>query len=620
MKNIRKISWVLAGLLAAAVIDPLSAEELTSGSMVPEQAYVYQAPEQAYVDQTSVQVDNGSNEEELSDILQSSAASDSSGELIPETGEAEGSNNDGSSYGVTADPEDEEGAFLLDSEEDLAEYSEDCVAEDLEEAAGFLPAVGVGEGSSLENPVVITMGETYTRVWDKDTYSEDYFNKIVLQKKGCLSFQATKPKSSSGQYYALFLYLYNERGEAVWMHSTSLAKEDGKEVYSYQVGLPAGTYFLNLRAGFRVKSGKFRSNYRFDFTEDAYIEAEPNETRETASPLTPEQWTIGWFGTNDSSYNKEDFLSFEVDPSLIYRITMRGISALDAANVIIKLFRPESSGDDDYVNLKYEIKKNTDAEGNNYYEFEPSTGGAAYIELSDYKKEPIPYGVKITTRAAPTPTPTPSPSPTPTPTPVIQQAVMTNVYNSVNGGDLRWKQTEGADGYVVYCQRAAEGIRKVATINDVNTLQCYDTAIKDNCWGRVYHYYVCALYGTKEGPKSEKLVLQRLAPMKITSLQNSAAGTVVCKYTCTVKDNKALGYEVQYAESKADLFARSGTFKKVSVNGRNNLQASVKNLKKGKTYYFRVRCYVNYEHSVTHQKTKTWSQYSNVVGVKITKG
>ncbi len=208
----------------------------------------------------------------------------------------------------------------------------------------------------------------------------------------------------------------------------------------------------------------------------------------------------------------------------------------------------------------------------------------------------------------PTATPTPSPRPTASPTPAMEKPTITFVYNSQKGGDIRWKKGgKGVTGYVVYRQRSAEGIKKVAIIKDVNTLQCIDPGIVTGCWGRVYHYYICYLYGSKEGPKSDKLVLQRLAPIKITSLKNSAAGKVTCTYACTVNENKALGYEIQYAQTKQDLFDRKGTFKKVGVTGRKNLSKVISGFTKGKTYYFRVRCYVDYEHSVTHQKTKTWS-------------
>ena len=66
--------------------------------------------------------------------------------------------------------------------------------------------------------------------------------------------------------------------------------------------------------------------------------------------------------------------------------------------------------------------------------------------------------------------------------------------------------------------RSAEGLKKVATINNPNTLQCIDEGIKDSCWGRVYVYYVRPIVNGKEGAKSNEVTLQRLAPMKITKI------------------------------------------------------------------------------------------------------
>ena len=197
------------------------------------------------------------------------------------------------------------------------------------------------------------------------------------------------------------------------------------------------------------------------------------------------------------------------------------------------------------------------------------------------------------------------------------------VFNSRFGGDINWKKVNGAVGYVVYRSRSAEGTKRIARIDNGNTLQYYDTSIRDNCYGRVYNYYVRALYRDNgkiiEGPDSEKVVLQRLAPMQITSASNYTARTIGLKWKCTVNENKALGYEIGYAESYSDLANRTGTYKTKTLSGRNSLSTSLGNLKKGKTYWIRIRCYVTYTHSVTKRQTKTWSQFSNIVNVKVNK-
>ena len=124
---------------------------------------------------------------------------------------------------------------------------------------------------------------------------------------------------------------------------------------------------------------------------------------------------------------------------------------------------------------------------------------------------------------------------------------ITGFYNSSKGGDIRWTKVSGASGYVLYRNRKADGLKKVATINNADSLQFIDGGIKDNCWGRVYSYYIRPIINGKEGSKSNAVTLQRLAPMKITKSVSNAPGQVSLTWDCTVKDNKALGYEIQYA-------------------------------------------------------------------------
>lgn len=210
----------------------------------------------------------------------------------------------------------------------------------------------------------------------------------------------------------------------------------------------------------------------------------------------------------------------------------------------------------------------------------------------------------------------PESKPVTTPSVNMEKVKVTAVYNSAQGADIRWQKVNGSSGYVIYRQRLSEGIRKIATISNVNAVQCYDSTVQNNCWGKVYHYYVYALYGNKEGPRSDPLVLQRLAPMTITSATSPSVGNVSIKWICSANSNKALGYEIQYATSKEDLQGQRGSYRAIPINGRNNLSKTVTGLSKGKTYYFRIRCYTNYTNSITWRTTKTWSQYSNVINVK----
>ena len=67
---------------------------------------------------------------------------------------------------------------------------------------------------------------------------------------------------------------------------------------------------------------------------------------------------------------------------------------------------------------------------------------------------------------------------------------ITGFYNSTRGGDIRWSKVDGAAGYVLYRMRSADGLKKVATINNPDTLQYIDEGIKDNCWGVFCKYFL----------------------------------------------------------------------------------------------------------------------------------
>ena len=56
---------------------------------------------------------------------------------------------------------------------------------------------------------------------------------------------------------------------------------------------------------------------------------------------------------------------------------------------------------------------------------------------------------------------------------------ITGVYNSWNGGDIRWKKVTNCVGYKVYRVRASEKSKLVAKINNSKTTQFYDRNIRD---------------------------------------------------------------------------------------------------------------------------------------------
>lgn len=92
---------------------------------------------------------------------------------------------------------------------------------------------------------------------------------------------------------------------------------------------------------------------------------------------------------------------------------------------------------------------------------------------------------------------------------------------------------------------------------------------------------------------------------KITSVKNSKAKTAVIKWN---KVSNAKGYEVSMSTSKSKGYKVIKT-----INNKNTVTLTKTGLKKGKTYYFKVRSYVK------AGSKKVYSSYSAVKSVKITK-
>ena len=192
-------------------------------------------------------------------------------------------------------------------------------------------------------------------------------------------------------------------------------------------------------------------------------------------------------------------------------------------------------------------------------------------------------------------------------------------YNSVSGTDLRWEAVPEAEKYEVWRYRPAEGgWIKVATAR--GTTQAYDRSTKDNCWGRVYRYRIVAVNETyKSSSKTSNiLTFQRLNPVYFTIYKPISPTEAELKWDNKNGIDMAHGYEIQCATSQADLATGTGTFQKNEICGRYVKNIIINNLKPDTQYYMRIRCFANFTDS-SGKTTKTWSQFSNVITLKMDK-
>ena len=172
-------------------------------------------------------------------------------------------------------------------------------------------------------------------------------------------------------------------------------------------------------------------------------------------------------------------------------------------------------------------------------------------------------------------------------------------YNQIN---VSWNKVSGADGYKVSYGTSSKCSTKTVYVK--SSTRSY--VFKGLKTGRKYYVRVCA-YKTVDGkkvvgsPSSVKSV--KPVPAKQTSFKVKA-GTK--KFTASWKKvSGACGYKVYYSTKK------SSGFKYKTVKGNSKVKYTVKNLKKGKTYYVKSRAY-----RIVNGK-KVYGPYTSTVRVRV---
>ncbi|MCC8076586.1 MAG: fibronectin type III domain-containing protein, partial [Clostridiales bacterium] len=179
---------------------------------------------------------------------------------------------------------------------------------------------------------------------------------------------------------------------------------------------------------------------------------------------------------------------------------------------------------------------------------------------------------------------------------------ITSAINRAKGVKLTWNAVDNATSYQVYRKIGSGSWKKVKTTSSTTWL---DTAAMKN--GTKYQYKV---YAVNEGGKSKASAtktIYRLTAKHFTRAKNVSSKKISLKWT---RNTRATGYVIQYSTSKSFT---SSTTKTVKVKGNKNLTTTLKNLKKGKTYYIRMRAYK------TSGSVTSYAGWSKVKTVKVKK-
>lgn len=160
-----------------------------------------------------------------------------------------------------------------------------------------------------------------------------------------------------------------------------------------------------------------------------------------------------------------------------------------------------------------------------------------------------------------------------------KQPVLNGTYNGTTGIVVKWKNVSGVSGYKIYRKDGnSTKWTNIATVKGSSTSSYADRSVKH---GTTYTYTVRAYKSSllSSYDKTGTKIVRLAAPVPYNPY-SKASGQLTSKWK---KISAVSGYQVQYATSKS--------FSGVETVSTTATAKTVSGLKKGSTYYVRIRAY-----------------------------
>ncbi len=378
-------------------------------------------------------------------------------------------------------------------------------------------------------------------------YDEDWY-KFTIPKDGKISFSFTHDYVDNSVYF-WSAHIYNVNAD--YIDGWSYRGTTTKTVKSNNLGLPAGTYYVNIETA--NESNYTDKNYRFklNYSATTLWEKEFNDSEDSADKLTLNKYT---YGSINYEYD-EDYYKITLTKSAKYVMnfvhdyvdtskSVWKVSLLDSNKSVVDYMNCKGTKTDVIKSKAIYLPKGT-------YYLKVSKGGtwncmANYrVMLSEHLAEPK----------------------------------LKKVSNGPNGIDFSWTPISNADGYVICRKEGYGGWKRLAVVSGTSKYSYVDKALKA---GVKYTYTVKAYKGDAYSYYSEAgLPIIRLSKAGITGLSSVSNGVKITWH----KTTGAAGYMI-YRSTGDGVFTKIAT-----VKGYNSVSYIDKTAKKGVKYIYRTKAY-----------------------------
>ena len=385
---------------------------------------------------------------------------------------------------------------------------------------------------------------------------ENDFYKFVINTSGSVAIKLT----SKMQYYSL--YLLNANGDSIWSsESNQWDASKKKRVDNYKLELSAGTYYIKVNGigttGTLIKRSVYtKGDYSFnlDYKSSGQTSAEPNNSIVSPNKIALDKKIVGHLSITDG----KDF--FEINLSKKSNIMIGFVSYMPSYNIRVldadnkEIWSSKNNELAEKATNRKDIHELSLAAGKYFIVIDGSTGKYDFQisnEVKVAKVKTVKYERTVTTLK------------------------------------LKWSKVSGADGYEVYkYDESKKEFVKVGSTTSKRYLK-----LKKLKGGTTYEFKVraykklngCIVYGDFSEERTATTT-----PAKAT-IKSVKAGVKSATVNWSAV-NGATGYRVFYTTDKDFDYVS----KKVVKDGKATSK-TIKKLKSGKKYYFKVRAYKTFK-------------------------
>ncbi len=181
-----------------------------------------------------------------------------------------------------------------------------------------VPEIGVKAGTGDIEYTDVTFGKSYYYEEKSTDFQKETYYKLNVAEQGLIHISATKLGGAYKTDRLMDFALYDSSLNKIWEEKTLKASTESSLPYDLFVGVKKGTYYVGVSGGSKYYGG---STIVFSFTGNNQLEIEPNDSKETATPMKFNTEYKGYFG-GDGAFDN-DYWKINLEKGKDYELRIK---------------------------------------------------------------------------------------------------------------------------------------------------------------------------------------------------------------------------------------------------------------------------------------------------------